>query len=129
MRYATRSWAIWLFVGVVLWLPGVVANGQGGETPGGQALEPRKVRKLLRANGKGMGLVSAVCFSPDGTRLVTGSFWNVRPLSIWVWDANTGQLDRTLPTQLGSVTSVAYSADGRWIASAGHSAKSVVVME
>ena len=51
--------------------------------------------------------VEAIAFSPDGTRLLAGSFKNTAKL----WDVATGQLLRTFPHN-SAVWSVAFSPDG-----------------
>ncbi|KAF7966464.1 hypothetical protein HWV62_38334 [Athelia sp. TMB] len=68
-------------------------------------------------------IVSAVAFSPDGRRVVSGS-WDE---TVRVWDAETGALI-TAPFRghTSLVTSVAFSPDGQWIAS-GSADKSVCV--
>jgi len=52
--------------------------------------------------------VTSVAFSPDGARIMTGS----DDESARVWDAQTGELIRTLEGHAGGVTSVAFSPDG-----------------
>ncbi|MBI1918237.1 MAG: protein kinase [Planctomycetes bacterium] len=53
-----------------------------------------------------------VCFSPDGKRIVSGG------RTVKVWDAQTGQEVLTLKGHTSLVSSVAFSADGKRIASA-----------
>jgi WD40 repeat protein len=57
--------------------------------------------------------VSSVAFSPDGKRLLSGSFQTVK-----VWDAQTGQKTLTLKGHTLGVKSVAFSPDGKRLASA-----------
>jgi WD40 repeat protein/serine/threonine protein kinase len=60
------------------------------------------------------GGVSSVAFSPDGTRLVSGSF----DQTVKVWDAATGQ--EALALKGHKVTSVAFSPDGKRLVSGNH---------
>jgi WD40 repeat protein/tRNA A-37 threonylcarbamoyl transferase component Bud32 len=66
---------------------------------------------LLLGNGERFGLA----YSPDSRRLVTGC----RDGTVRVYDAASGQELLVLKGHTGSVTGVAYSLDGRRIASAG----------
>ena len=50
----------------------------------------------------------AVAFSPDGTRILTGSVDH----TAWVWDAATGKTIATLAGHTDWVTAVAFSQDG-----------------
>ena len=59
--------------------------------------------------------VNSVAFSPDGKRIVTGS-WDQ---TARVWDAATGQGLLTLQGLAGNVMCVAFSPDGQRIATAG----------
>ena len=55
------------------------------------------------------GQVSSVAFSPDGTRIVTGSRLDG---TAKVWDARTGAALLDLKGHTGEVSSVAFSPDG-----------------
>ncbi|QDU21931.1 serine/threonine-protein kinase [Urbifossiella limnaea] len=55
-----------------------------------------------------MGQVSSVCFSPDGMRIVTGSWDNTAK----VWDARTGTLLLDLKGHTHLVSGVSFSPDG-----------------
>jgi hypothetical protein len=59
--------------------------------------------------------VRAVAYSPDGSRLVSGS----RDDTLKLWEADTGRMLLTLDGHAGDVHAVAYSPDGTCIASGG----------
>ena len=70
-------------------------------------------------------VVSSVAFSPDGNLIVSGDWydWNGYLSSgtwsgeIRVWDAHTGEHLKTLTGHTGGVSSVAFSPDGKVLAS------------
>lgn len=57
----------------------------------------------------------APTFSPDGLLLAGGS----RTGEIWIWDARTGKLLRTLTGHTGGIAGLGFRADGRLLASGG----------
>ena len=58
-------------------------------------------------------IVNSVAYSPDGTKIISGSCGK----TIKIWDANIGQCLKTLEGHSWSVNSVAYSPDGTKIIS------------
>ena len=56
--------------------------------------------------------VGALAFSPDSRQIGTCS----RDITVKLWDATTGDLQKTLAGHSGTVNAVAFSLDGRQIA-------------
>ena len=83
---------------------------------------PQVLRPLL--SGLGISRIPIMCveFSPDGRYIASGSFalkvpYKNSPGIVTIWNAQTGQKVLTFENQLGIVLSLAYSPDGRHIAS------------
>ena len=71
---------------------------------------------LLRGDGM-RSEVTSVAFSPDGTKIVSGSVDG----TIKVWDADTLEVvDETVSVHNGGVSSVSFSPDGTKLVSSGY---------
>ena len=69
--------------------------------------------KLLKTLEGHSGYVYSVAYSPDGTKIISGSY----DKTIKIWNANTGECLKTLEGHSYFVNSVAYSPDGTKIIS------------
>jgi WD40 repeat protein len=56
----------------------------------------------------------ALCFSPDGTKVVIGGGYHDR--AVRVWDPQTGEVTRKVPSHQDRTTAIAFSADGHLLA-------------
>ena len=81
-----------------------------------------ELRKTLTGH---KDVVSSVVFSPDGSYIVSGDWYHslydtsggAWSGEIRVWNAHTGELRKTLTGHTGGVSSVAFSPDGKTLAS------------
>ena len=76
------------------------------------AQDVSKFKCLKTLKGHSYGVLS-VAYSPDGTKIVSGS----GDKTIKIWDANTGECLQTLVGHIEPVWSVAFSPDGTKIIS------------
>src|SRR5262249_49752190 len=86
-----------------------IASGNGNTV---RVWDVETGQELLTLKGH-TGWVYSVAFSPDGTRIVSGSGEG----AVKVWEAHTGQEALSLQRHTSRVTSVGFSPDGRTFAS------------
>jgi WD40 repeat protein len=106
----------------------LLASGGGGNRTTTLVLWDLATGKELRRLGGNMRTVHSVAFSPDGKMLAAGSgarlIWNPGdrpgPGVARLWDVATGKLLYELKGHRGGVTSVAFTPDGKLLASASH---------
>ena len=67
-------------------------------------------------------VVTSMALSPDGKKLISGSY----DKTVINWDLTTGKALRTLKGHLWKVTSVCWSNDGRYMASTGNEGETIV---
>jgi RNA polymerase sigma factor (sigma-70 family) len=111
-----------------------LAAGTSPQDVRGRLMQPGGVVALwdvdkgkLTASLKGhKGYVQSVAFSPDGKMLASSSNYatDVKPNSAWkgelkVWDVTTGKETASLQGHEGQVWAVAFSPDGKLLASGG----------
>ncbi|MBW3625163.1 MAG: hypothetical protein KY468_17335 [Armatimonadetes bacterium] len=91
---------------------------QGKAEPGSGATKPEKTTSIPPVPQVGAvkqyAPVTALAFSPDGTKLAAGAYRAVR-----IVDPKTGKILRTLNGPADQVLAVAWSSDGRHLAAAG----------
>jgi len=91
--------------------------GCGGSSPEQKAAAKKSVEGQETLTLKGHAIwVTNVSFSPDGRRIVSGSF----DKTLKVWDAQTGQETLTLRGHKGYVYDVSFNPDGKRIVSGGY---------
>ena len=76
-----------------------------------------KLARKLTGHGE---MISALAFSADGKRIVTGGFREITqtaPVKIVLWDSASGKMLRTFDAPR-RVSSTVFSPDGKWIAAA-----------
>jgi WD40 repeat protein len=88
-------------------------NRDPGELGEVKVWDIQKSQEVL-ALGAHKGIVSSVCYSPDGKHLASAS-WDK---TVKVWEAETGQELFTLKGHISAVLNVCFSPDGKRLASA-----------
>ncbi len=114
-----RSRGLWLVAAAAVVVPLVifVMSGAGIRLWSNDAWESAAILKGH------VEAVTALAFSPDGTRIVSGS----ADKSVRVWQADSGQAIVSARGHTGRVTSVVFTPDAKRIASAGLDGTIVIV--
>ena len=86
-------------------------SDQYTDAPAGRDLQQRHLPEGAKSR-LGKGEISAITYSPDGTRLAVAS-----SIGIWLYDPDNGQALDLLTTHTDYVSSVAFSPDGRTLVS------------
>jgi WD40 repeat protein len=97
-------------------LPATVGGGTYGSIISEPANSPRPLKPFSPAQLQWQGhtsIVYSVVFSPDGTRIASGSY----DKTISIWDVTTGRLANSPIVAKSGIYSVAWSPDGRRIVS------------
>jgi WD40 repeat protein/serine/threonine protein kinase len=101
-------------------------DGQRLASAGGEFNKPGEAKiwdvttgqELRTLEGDHSGVYRRVVFSPDGQHLASAGGEFNKPGEVKIWDATTGRELHTLTGHTGEVYGVAYSPDGRRLASA-----------
>ena len=83
------------------------------KTTKNQVRKQQKQFKCLKTLDGYSSYVESVAYSPDGTKIISGS----RDRTIKIWDANTGECLKTLKGHSDCVEYVTFSPDGKRIVS------------
>ena len=86
-------------------------SDQHANDPAGRDLQQRHLPEGAKSR-LGKGIIRAITYSPDGTRLAVAS-----SIGIWLYDPHNGQALDLLTTHTDYVNSVAFSPDGRTLVS------------
>jgi WD40 repeat protein/serine/threonine protein kinase len=84
-------------------------------TPAGERIARASGGYFLMARGNSTGCATNLAFSPDGKRIARA----IGGAMVRCWDAETGEELVTLRSQGDALLCVAFSPDGRWIATGG----------
>ena len=99
---------------VALSRTGIIAVGMSGQNQdaGIRLLDLATLKRIRTLEGH-VGYVTALAFSPDGTRLVSAG----NEMAVKIWNVQSGRELLTFRDHVRSVTAVGWSGDGRRVAS------------
>jgi hypothetical protein len=101
----------------IAWDKGLIATGGADQTLRLWKLDGgAPVREMKKP-----GAIAALAFSPDGERIASANW-----LSIWIWNVESGEVERSLSGHEQGVVALAFSPDGKFTASGDSNGKILI---